>query len=129
MLVVAAFTLHYYQELKTMSVCNINMIYNEIHWLAVLKYVQVNWGHTEEDSVTPKGKGKFWEHDRKENSKGSHMSQSFVVRESKSGLWGTATWTCEIAWWTQGRTRLSMIFTHLFIPQAFVVYHGCLVFD
>lgn len=52
------------------------------------------------------------------------MSESFVVRESESGLWGTATRICEIAWWTQGRTGLSMIFTHLFIPQAFVVYHA-----
>ena len=53
------------------------------------------------------------------------MSESFVVRESENGLWGTATRTCEIAWWTQGRTGLSVIFTHLFILQAFVVYHAC----
>lgn len=57
------------------------------------------------------------------------MSQSFVVRESESGLWVTATRTCEITWWTQRRTRLSMIFIHLSIPQAFVAYPACLVFD
>lgn len=42
-----------------MSVDNRNMIYSKVQWLAGLKYVQDNWGHTEEDSVTPKGKGKF----------------------------------------------------------------------
>lgn len=57
------------------------------------------------------------------------MSQSFVVRESESGLWVIATRTCEITWWTQGRTRLSMIFIHVSIPQAYVAYHACLLFD
>lgn len=60
----------------------------------------------------------------KNSERSQHMSESSVVRESESSLWGTATRTCEIAWWTQGRTGLSMIFTHLFIPQAFVVYHA-----
>lgn len=74
---VADSLLHYYQEHRTMSVVNRNIIYNELQCLTIMKYAQGNQGHTEEGSVIPKGNGKLGKCDRKGNSDGSqYMSQS-----------------------------------------------------